>query len=248
MIPHWFTILSIVMLALGGLCALIIVGDLFSGHAQHMGIMNVVWPVCSLFGTVLVLWAYFRFGRMGSHKKVMEARKQGEEPPQKSSPFPVSVGKGALHCGSGCTLGDICSEFLALGVPAVTVWLGWKSLFPDSHAGKMFAVWILDYIFAFLFGVAFQYFAIQPMRDLSVKDGLIQAVKADTLSLSAWQVGMYGFIALAQFLVFEAVWHSWVDPGMPEFWFTMQIAMLCGFITSYPVNWWLVKRGIKEKM
>jgi hypothetical protein len=28
----------------------------------------------------------------------------------------------------------------------------------------------------------------------------------------------------------------------------MQIGMLAGFLTSYPVNWWLVRRGIKEKM
>jgi hypothetical protein len=28
----------------------------------------------------------------------------------------------------------------------------------------------------------------------------------------------------------------------------MQIAMPAGFLTSYPVNWWLLRAGIKEKM
>ncbi|MGH7951816.1 MAG: DUF4396 domain-containing protein [Limisphaerales bacterium] len=28
----------------------------------------------------------------------------------------------------------------------------------------------------------------------------------------------------------------------------MQIAMVAGFLTSFPVNWLLVRRGIKEKM
>lgn len=28
----------------------------------------------------------------------------------------------------------------------------------------------------------------------------------------------------------------------------MQIAMLTGFITNYPANWWLLKRGIKERI
>ncbi len=28
----------------------------------------------------------------------------------------------------------------------------------------------------------------------------------------------------------------------------MQIAMAAGFLTSYPVNWWLLSKGIKEKM
>ena len=32
------------------------------------------------------------------------------------------------------------------------------------------------------------------------------------------------------------------------FWFMMQIAMLAGFVTSYPVNWWLLRSGVKEKM
>ena len=26
----------------------------------------------------------------------------------------------------------------------------------------------------------------------------------------------------------------------------MQIAMLCGFVTIYPVNWWLIISGLKE--
>ena len=28
----------------------------------------------------------------------------------------------------------------------------------------------------------------------------------------------------------------------------MQVAMMTGFLTSYPVNWWLLRRGIKEVM
>jgi hypothetical protein len=39
-----------------------------------------------------------------------------------------------------------------------------------------------------------------------------------------------------------------LEVNTPEFWFMMQIAMLAGFITSYPVNWWVIKAGIKERM
>ncbi|MFD0642241.1 MULTISPECIES: DUF4396 domain-containing protein [unclassified Bradyrhizobium] len=28
----------------------------------------------------------------------------------------------------------------------------------------------------------------------------------------------------------------------------MQIAMMAGLLTSYPVNWWLIKAGVKERM
>jgi len=30
--------------------------------------------------------------------------------------------------------------------------------------------------------------------------------------------------------------------------FAMQWAMLAGFATAFPMNWWLVRRGIKERM
>ncbi len=95
-------------------------------------------------------------------------------------------------------LGDVVAEWLAFLVPAVAVWFGWHSLFDE----KMYAVWGLDFVCAFALGIVFQYYAIVPMRGLSPGRGLIAAIKADTLSLIAWQVGMYGFMAFAQFSLF----------------------------------------------
>lgn len=28
----------------------------------------------------------------------------------------------------------------------------------------------------------------------------------------------------------------------------MQIGMVLGYFTSYPVNWWLIRKGVKEAM
>jgi hypothetical protein len=72
----------------------------------------------------------------------------------------------------------------------------------------------------------------------------IAAIKADTLSLTAWQLGMYGWMAIVTFLIFGRE----LETTDPVFWFMMQIAMLFGFMTSYPVNWWLLGAGIKERM
>lgn len=109
---------------------------------------------------------------------------------------------------------------------------------------RIFAAWSLDFFLAFLFGVAFQYFTIVPMRHLSPGEGLRAALKADSLSLTAWQVGMYGWMAFVTFGIFG---HE-LPKTQPVFWFMMQLAMLAGFLTCYPVNWWLVRAGIKEKM
>ena len=34
----------------------------------------------------------------------------------------------------------------------------------------------------------------------------------------------------------------------PAFWFIMSMALLVGFITAYPMNWWLVSRHMKHGM
>lgn len=243
MFPSWLHVLSLASLALGLVCVLIILVDVI-GHPQHMGVMNVVWPVTALFGSVVVLWGYFRYGRLATHAAASQAKRQGKPMPGKTqTPYPVIVGKGALHCGAGCMIGDIIAEWLAFLIPAVAIWFGYQSIFSD----KIYAVWVLDFIFAFGLGIIFQYFAIAPMRGLGPWKGIQAALKADTLSLIAWQVGMYGAMFIAQW-IYEAQFGQRSEANVPEFWFAMQIAMVAGFITSYPVNWWLIISGIKEKM
>ncbi|MGE5186469.1 MAG: DUF4396 domain-containing protein [Acidobacteriota bacterium] len=140
-------------------------------------------------------------------------------------PLPALAGKAATHCGAGCTLGDIAAALFAVGVPLS---LGGYDIFGE---------WIYAYIAAFAIGIAFQYFTM-PSR------GWVAAVKADTLSLTAWQVGMYGWMAIARFAILG---HRF-DKRAPLFWVLMQAAMLCGFLTAWPVNAWLLRRGLKEAM
>jgi Domain of unknown function (DUF4396) len=244
MVPESLHLISIFSLMLGFVAAGMIACDEWR-HPQSMWIMNIVWPATALFGTVLSLWGYLCYGWLATRERAVPARQRGDKPPHvEETPFPIMVAKGAAHCGSGCALGDIAAEWLAFAVPAVAVWMGWKSIFAE----KTFAVWVLDFIFAFALGVLFQYFTIKPMRNLSMAQGLVQAVKADTLSLAAWQVGMYGFMAVAQFLIFRRLLGLELEVNSVEFWFMMQIAMLAGFLTSYPVNWWLISHNIKERM
>lgn len=231
--PQWLHDLARISLALGFACATIIAVDEVR-RPQKMWIMNLVWPLTALFGSLLWIAGYFGGG----------GRNRPDGANDEESPFPVMVATGSSHCGAGCALGDIMAEWIAFGVPAIAVWFGWHSLFQT----KMFAVWLLDFLFAFVIGIFFQYYTIAPMRGLSFKDGVSAALKADALSISAWQVGMYGFMAFAQFAWFGPAYGGIAEVNTPEFWFAMQIAMLCGFVTSYPVNWALIHFGLKEKM
>jgi len=125
----------------------------------------------------------------------------------------------ALHCGAGCVLGDVVAVALF---------------------GPGFAT---EFAFAYIFGIAFQYIPIRAMRDVSPATALWDAIKADTLSLVAFELGMFGWMAIARFWLSEAA-----APASIVFWFTMQIAMIAGFATTYPANWLLVKWGVKGGM
>lgn len=226
--PLWLTLVASASLALAiGCAALVAVGVV--RRPQRMGIMNVVWPLTMLFGSVLWLRLYRRHGR---------AVARGDESTA------MSVAVGASHCGAGCALGDLIAEFAIAAIPGLAALLGLGTLF----AHRTFSAWILDYVVAYLLGIVFQYFAIAPMRGLSLPKGLWAAVKADTLSITSWQVGMYGMMAILQFLVIAPIFGAPASVFTPEFWFVMQIAMLAGFATAYPVNAWLIRIGVKERM
>jgi hypothetical protein len=225
-------LLAILSLLAAVICAVIIVVDLLAGQAQHMWIMNIVWPATALYFGPLALWAYLKWGRSSSHRRMMEAKNQGGEYPAKARPFWQACCTATTHCGSGCALGDIISEWALF-------------FFPFALFGhKLFAGWVVDFVAAFLLGIAFQYFTIKPMRNLPVKAAFAEALKADSLSIAFWQAGMYVGMAIA---TFDFVGHE-ISKKSPVFWFVMQLAMWCGFVTAYPVNAWLLKQGIKKEM
>ena len=231
--PGWLHSLATASLAVGVACAITVALDELR-RPQKMWIMNLVWPLTALFGSVFWTAGYYAWGRT----------RPGKQDDDSKPAFPIMVAKGASHCGAGCTLGDIIVEWAAFVIPTVAVWFGWHSLFAE----KTFAVWIPDFIVAFGIGIVFQYFTIAPMRGLGLGEGIVAAVKADIASISAWQIGMYGLMAAIQFGWYRNAFGGIAEVNSPEFWFAMQLSMLAGFCTAYPVNWILIRAGLKEKM
>ena len=226
-ISQWVQLASIGMLLLGLACALHMAWQM-KRNPPNMAVMRFVWPLCALFAGPLLILFYNRYAR----------------PDAGEVPFAAKVAKGTLHCGAGCSLADLLCENAAHYLPGVLALFGLGTIFST----EIFAQWTMDYVFALLIGIVFQYFAIAPMRDLSVSEGIKAATKANVLSLTSWQVGMYGFMGLAHFVLFPAVFGGTVDAGSPVFWAAMQIAMLAGFATAYFPNWWLIRSGLKEEM
>lgn len=229
--PGWLDALAWAALSLAFLCALIIVID-YARHRQKMWIMYVVWPVTALYFGPVALAVYYR---LRPHTKKQEHQEhsaskhgQGDEEP----PKPLQITAAVYHCGAGCTLGDIAGGWTVF-------MLGW------TFAGAAFQTeLVIDFIFAFVLGIVFQYFTIAPMRGLGPGKGIVAALRADTASLIAFEIGLFAWMAFARFVIFQAD----IDPTSPVHWFMMQIGMILGFFTAYPVNQWLLLKGWKEKM
>ena len=206
------------VLALGS-AALILWEIVVRGQRLSMTVMEIVWPVTALYlGPLAVVW--FRRWRQLA----------GSARQERSTPVATTL--AVSHCGAGCTLGDIAGSTLVflLGLTIAGLAL-WSEL-------------VIDFVLAFSLGIAFQYFTIAPMRGLGLRDGVVAALKADTLSLIAFEVGLFGWMIFVQLVAFP----EHLEPNSPTFWFMMQIGMVLGFVTAYPVNWWLVSAGLKERM
>jgi hypothetical protein len=86
---------------------------------------------------------------------------------------------------------------------------------------------------------------------------LVRAAKADFLSLAFFQIGLFGWMAIFQIAIFN---HK-LQVNTVTYWWMMQvrillsakidadehqIGMFLGHWTAMPINWVLIKNGIKE--
>lgn len=240
--PSWTTALCWILIGVAIACAVLAALDVMV-RPQKMWIMNVVWPLVMLFGSVIWLWFYARFAR--APRRRSQSDKHGRTPSSSTRhPFAISVATDTNHCGAGCALGDIVGETLLALMPGAGALVGLGSLYGQRPVPG----WILGTLLAFAFGVVFQYFAIAPMHHLGLWAGVLRALKADAASIAAWQIGMIGTMALIQLFWLPRVLGGFASPSTPQFWVFMQVAMVLGYACSYPVNWWLVRAEIKDEM
>lgn len=233
-----FTIISTVSLLLALLSAVTIVLNL-GNYPQSMKVMNIVWPLTALWAGLLALWAFFSFkgkrpdDSAGTEMDMKKDAGMDMDMDMGNPPFWQKIALSTFHCGAGCTLADMIGESFGAGVLAAVGLhgIGW--------------LWTLDYILALLIGAFFQYAAIRPMSQKESSGKVfLKALKIDFLSLTSWQVGMYAL----SYLFFFVILPEPLSRTSSSFWFVMQLAMCAGFICAYPMNWFLVKKGIKPSM
>jgi Domain of unknown function (DUF4396) len=102
----------------------------------------------------------------------------------------------------------------------------------------------LEYVLGFGFGwTIFQALFMREMAGGSYRRSLANTFIPEFLSMNLLMTGMVPTAALGRMLIGHRL-----SPLTPEFWFVMSMALLVGFIVAYPMNWWLVARGLKHGM
>jgi prepilin signal peptidase PulO-like enzyme (type II secretory pathway) len=130
--------------------------------------------------------------------------------------------QATLHCLMGCGIGDILGVIIGtfLGLP---------------YIGIIITGVVFGYIFGFLFSVL-------PLLKAGMT--LVAAAKiilsTETLSILTMEAA-------------ETVTEISFFPGMRmagvahvRYWFGLLIALIAGFVVAYPVNYLLVKRGVRH--
>jgi len=102
----------------------------------------------------------------------------------------------------------------------------------------------LEYVLGFLFGWGiFQALFMRDMVGGSYIKSLRVTFMPELLSMNCLMAGMIPTATIAKAHLAEGRM-----PTSPTFWFIMSMALMLGSFAAYPMNWWLVKHGLKHGM
>jgi len=102
----------------------------------------------------------------------------------------------------------------------------------------------LEYVLGFGFGWSiFQALFMRSMAGGSYTRSLTGTFFPELLSMNCLMAGMVPVMTVI--MVHFPDSHNVMSPA---FWFVMSMALLVGFITAYPINWWLVSNHLKHGM
>lgn len=140
---------------------------------------------------------------------------------RKESNFKLAV-SATLHCLLGCGIGEVAGIIIG-------TYLGW-----GMFATMALAI-LLGFVFGFLLGII-------PLlrKGFSIKAAFKIVFAAEFLSIAV----MEAFEAGTQ-LVIPGV----MEAGLTDtiFWAGMLAALVIGFIAAFPVNYYMIKRGVRHQ-
>ncbi len=191
----------------------------------------VAWDIRKTPESPVMKWAFVIFtlysGLLGALLYVLACR---EPLPGTHERYVAAHWRQVVGSTMHCVAGD------GIGILAAAVVVSRFDLNPLADAG-------IEYAAGFGFGwVFFQAFFMRSMAG-SYGASLRQTFVPEFLSMNGVMAGM---------IAVSAPWtHAFPhahDPSRLEFWFVMSLALCAGFVVAYPINNWLVARGLKHGM
>lgn len=224
--PTWVTVFGWIYTGAGLLFAAWILTDTYAGgFRQRVRAMEIVWPITAIWSGPLGLWAYYRWGRPATAK--WQSTHGG--PTELSMPARVAV--ETIPGGAASFVGH------AIAVPIV----GLTGLtIAGEHVWPMI---ILIAVFALPLLIGFEYHALTVTigQQASVGKRLRVAAVISVLAVLAFDLGMGATMLLVAFVLGYS--HATI-----AFWLLMWGGIMLGFITAYPMVWWLLARNTPQSV
>lgn len=127
-----------------------------------------------------------------------------------------------IHCLTGCSVG----EFLGL---AIGVSLGW-SVWP---------IIILDTTLAYITGFAFTLIPLMRYKKMSLKSAFKLIWIGEVVSIFVMEFAMNFTDYHMGGMAVGSIWTT-------SFWTSFGVALVAGYIAAYPVNYWMLKKNLKN--
>ncbi len=130
--------------------------------------------------------------------------------------------RSVAHCYSGCGLGEIAGVVTAAGL------FGWSNL----------GIGLLTFTLAYLTGFGL---TLGPLMQDGVpfRRAFTDTLVAETPSIAVMEATAIGIDLLLA---------GSATIGHVLFWSSLIVSLTCGLIAAYPVNWLLIRHGVKEGM
>lgn len=216
--------LALPFLVLGGCTALMILKDIFR-HPHPVPVMNIIWPLTGLYMPFVGWLAWWYLGRKPSRQvKLLLLAPQKLHRHAGWQTIFISTSLTAAACISG----DIIT------LPIITL-VNHFAIFPPVWLQAIISITLSLFI-----GLLFQFFAIKQRENFSTFRTLALALKTEIFPLLIYQLGIFIFMSLA----LKFVLGQQINPMFLVFWFMLQLAMMIGFLFSWPANHFLIKRGL----
>jgi hypothetical protein len=185
-------------------------------HLPEPGVIKAAWLLTTLY-----------LGPVGAAFYILADK---EPRPGEHERYVAPMWKQALGSTLHCVSGDAAGVIIAA---TVTGLLGLPMWF-DMTA---------EYVLGFAFGLfIFQSLFMKDVMGLTYGAALKTSVIPEWVSMNAMMAGMFPtMVAVMMGRDMRAM-----DPHEPLYWGTMALSIGVGFVTAYPVNWWLVSKGLKH--